>query len=76
MHNFVVGMFKHVFSGYLELLIFQRPDVQIRAVDLVGVGEWVRIVRVCVDLRIVSCIQECEERVDIYLKQDCQSAQF
>jgi len=70
MHSFIAGMCKHILPGYLELLVFRRPDVQLRAVDSVADVEWVRIVSVYIILRIVSCIQKCEERVDIYLKQD------
>jgi hypothetical protein len=74
MHSFIAGMCQHVLPGYLEPLVF--PDVQLRAVDSVAVVEWVRIVSVYIILRIVSCIQKCEERVDIYLKQDRWSARF
>lgn len=76
MHNFVVGMFKHVLPGYLELVVVRCPNVLLRTVDPMVIVEWVRIFSVCVNLRVVSCIQECEERVDIYLKQDCWSARF
>lgn len=58
-------MFKYVLPRSLELLVFRRAHVNLWTEDPVVAVEKVRTVSVCIHLRVVSCIHECKERVDI-----------
>jgi hypothetical protein len=63
---FIVGMAKYVLSERQDFIVVGLP-VDLCRIDAVA-DMYSGFNRVCLGLQVVSCVQECKGRVDIYLE--------